>query len=431
MKKQLKLLFCSMLCVLTCTVQVVAQVEKDMNVEPNFECVSKPFRFLYKGELYKDNKKAFLCPNDLPEAITIVDLDNTPISYNVIWTGINPISSTTHTITIPVGSFTAEEINLNAVFTDENNEPYSLRLRIQKPTFNFKDLNTDTYAFDDNQISQYPTYHTTPPGIPWKFLEVGQMDQLKSNASPNASYYAINIEADDANLVIQPPSITSHNHKVDFSYPSLPAGIDYKEINVSGCGGHTEQKLSVGNPIQKTVNFVYLCQSAGDCPPNIDVEDLLAEANEVLNQSGVYLTLGAIHHHTIAHDNNNDGVFGIIDQTTMHNYYTANPTPYFTSDYLIMIVKDLGSTTVNGNTAHRVGRATGIGTFNTLSIDATNINTGSTIAHEIGHACFKLRHPSDRTVPVTSDNRNFMYYTAVGRTNNIRAYQFQNIHQIR
>ena len=69
---------------------------------------------------------------------------------------------------------------------------------------------------------------------------------------------------------------------------------------------------------------------------------------------------------------------------------------------------------------------------------------GFSLAHEIGHAKFWLRHPDndpDHLIPSVlegetspgvgpykyNDMNNFMYHTSVGRVNRIRQYQWKKI----
>jgi len=495
---------------------IEAQIRSPIN-EPeipiNFdECKAKDYKFKAQNNLFNDGDKIRFCPSSLPDTIELVDLMGNPVSFSVMWIGAKVNTANTYSCIIDNTNF-ANGVDIIAEFMDVDGMQ-KLKLKNKgKAAVKLENDGSSLFAYDDNMKMDYPSYNTTPQkGIPWKFLESSKMESIEAKAS--GSYQPIFFQANNNTLSISPANISGKKQVIQLNHPAT-LGDSTSTIDINGCSTDAELKVFVGDAINKTVNFVYLCDSLGNCPPNLDIPKLVKEANEVLNEGGLNITIKDILYDTfrvmttteitdkeveidtfeirmrdstyfdtdtviiengdttqiigdsvtlIISDTIQTTVTQIVKDTVVirdrlsevfaerlasgllsinvqgnlhHRKYLGSP--FFTSDYLVMIAQDLGETVdKNGDKSIRRGRATEIGQINSLALDAQDISDGTTLAHEIGHACFGLSHPKNRN-PSVCDTNNFMFFTKNNpvspcngvRINNIRAYQLFKIHKIR
>ena len=77
-------------------------------------------------------------------------------------------------------------------------------------------------------------------------------------------------------------------------YPIPLIGVSQIQADMYGCNSMIpDLKLIVGSRIDKSVNFVVVCNSPVDCP-NFSINDAynyLNRANDILNRAGVYLNM--------------------------------------------------------------------------------------------------------------------------------------------
>lgn len=190
--------------------------------------------------------------------------------------------------------------------------------------------------------------------------------------------------------------------------PGDPAGLA-GPVTISDCTPlnmfNIQNELSNLNTLSSQVGLNYRVVFSGQVAVNFDVRD----ENGVISdgQERGFLKIGIEH------------IAGDIPDNTVSTYLvedlSTRPNPDPNSDATILVL----------------GEATDFGS-SMLSLDVVDADY-RTWFHEIGHAFGGLHHPDERDNDgpteyfLADDKKNFMYSTRVGRTNNVRRYQFRNI----
>lgn len=159
------------------------------------------------------------------------------------------------------------------------------------------------------------------------------------------------------------------------------------------------------------------------CPMNIDLQQVLNDANYILNKSGVNLNLAQISQLDYSYDFQIDDYnLDASEQRSVHGSYSGgvnNPLPnnlifvFIPAEYI---------------ESGFVGIATAPGGLGSLSIHtkATIVNRGNALAHETGHAKWNLDHPALFGV---TDFNNFMWEDPSQIVDwLVRRYQWNKMH---
>jgi hypothetical protein len=402
------------------------------------------FRIRLLGQIFKHNDRVYICPDLLPQEIEIFHEDGWVVSYPE-WSG---------------ASFSDPLIALTTLLSLDNDFGGKIRctiitdmttievvLQISTEALPVISQDGDNLAYDDNQIKKYEGQYNTQPekGIPWKYLNYGENGIIEAVTKKSKFYYSAFLKSASAYMTITPSTFGSdvfNSIALNFNNRGGLPPANRREVNVFNCDEEEVfLKAYVGDKRTKTVNFLYLCNDYGSgliCPSlnYTTINSLMQDADQVLKQVGVSLTLNNIYNNidlrSYLFGRNPDyiitpakekGTINEDEQRFVQQNLVNNNAPFFDADILVLIAENLSSD--EGETT--IGRALNRGVHPImLAINAKEVRNGGTLAHEIGHALFEFLHPRDRT-PSATDSENFMYYTSSGRKNNIRRYQFDNL----
>lgn len=160
------------------------------------------------------------------------------------------------------------------------------------------------------------------------------------------------------------------------------------------------------------------------CPYSFDVEASMTIVNSTFGKISISATSTGVSLLRFNYDLvSDDGILEVFEYQELYNHRLA--TGDFDDGYHeVYLVRDLPAS-LNTKTLGTSYLDTPTSVINTK--EAVN----STLAHEIGHAKYGFGHPGDlpekRGFNVV-DPSNYMFFTAVGRTMNIRRYQFEKMH---
>jgi len=418
--------------------------EDEVEVEECLDCKPRDYRFKLFGQLFKDGDDAYVCPScALPTPIELVFKDGSSVDFPVNWTGATGSPSSLATLEQALG----EPPFVMASFED-NGESITMTLNLLlDPTVTVN--RNDQFSLDKfgcGECEKYEGYEENSEGvpIPWKYLQTNIENSIEVESK---GYYTLNLKANDQSLMMTPLNMfTQKKQPVTLQKNGANHAID-----VTACHPNDVVfRVLADGPIQKTVNFVYLCRDDGDCVSPRDfiftcgydnpIQCLIFEANEVFKQVGVKLILNEVFENVRLPDGYNydgsNGKLSKLEQTNLHNIFTMDPSyrnQYFNSDYLIFIAHELEPRSSNSNT---LGRATTIGQLNTMSLNSMLVQPGSVLPHEIGHASFGLVHPNKLSPAVNDDSDCLMYHANEDNFANIkevliRYRSFKKIHEIR
>lgn len=334
-------------------------------------------------------------------------------------------------------------------------------------------------------------------GIPWVFLETNMSETMQVKTKPQKGYYAVNnITSTNTNLVSNPVMLSNTPENVILTYNSSAPDTMIKVHGCSSstpelkiftesakiftiqffrlCETDDDVQLvmpgdTVASPNDPIIapgpdgsldrwqqpstwlqgddklwknpsnNLIYVIAGPNliaetpilphdtTCTQNFNITPSMDKLNEIYGKIAVSAASTAISDLYVNFDiREDDDMLDGVEQKVLHKLRIGSDTLKADTTE-VYLVNDLG--TSNSNTVE--GRATKL-LLNSLSIDVNDAKP-PTLAHEVGHAKYGLKHPKDQFNNMTPDPKyqaNFMYYTTTGQISLIRRYQFGIIHKI-
>jgi hypothetical protein len=335
-------------------------------------------------------------------------------------------------------------------------------------------------------------------GIPWNFIETNQSETMQTKAKPKKGHYAVNnITATNPDLVFNPAMLSTSPENVILTYnsgvpdstikvygcsnpvPELKIFADSAKtfaieffrlcetdddaqlvmpgdtvaspndaIIAPGPDGSLDrwQKYSIWlqgddtlwlNPSNQKYYVIAgpnliaetpILPHDTTCAQNFTITLSMDTLNDIYNKIAVNAVSISVTDLYVNFDiRYDDNMLELQEQTQLHKLRTGSDT--LAADTTeVYLVNDLGKS--NGNPI--LGHATDFG-INTLALDVQDAQP-STLAHEVGHGKYALRHPEDQfgaPAPPNNYKTNFMHETSTGRINVVRRYQFGLIHKIK
>jgi hypothetical protein len=236
---------------------------ESINIASITFCKDKDHKFKVEDNFYFEGSKVYVCPRNLPAAVTVVDAlpPNAPITYATAWL-INGIAnpSVNHTVTLNAANFMDDLATLSCTFTDNAGVHHTLELKVRKDVKLKWEDGGGVFAFDENEEIKYPGFET--PITPWVFIPTNGAKTLEAKTKPKKDFYAVkNFTSSNPALNLNPNLLLEAKQDVVLNYNSNMSAL----IDVFGCSDvHPELKVFTQTPKMFTIEVFRLCESNDD-----------------------------------------------------------------------------------------------------------------------------------------------------------------------
>lgn len=378
--------------------------------------------FVINGNKYYDGVVAHLAQKD-EETVVIQAFKHNGQSFpeDAVWEGVpNQVTGGEASLSINEPSSSAQG-QLVKVSYLQGNKLINLAIRVVIIKVTFEASPDQAFGFDKNPKFPvdgdkqfcYPSYETAPPedGLPWKSIQVGSSDKVIAKIEPNDVQNSLKFDLDD-NGSFRQEILESSNSKVILQ---ITASIAPSEGVISvGVGGpnvsiSNNLKIVSYHPIVKNIYIVEVYNGVVDealqvLVPALDV--IKKKINKIYNTGAVSLIVKKLPKiENLGFDINNNGIDVPLGGYSSEMNYIFNQC----QECSVILEDDENAKFLFlVNNPNHVEYGDDIqGRFSYSYIDRISEKFGFifpnaheseqdisfTIAHELGHGLFFLRHP--------------------------------------
>ncbi|GHT19911.1 hypothetical protein AGMMS4957_05280 [Bacteroidia bacterium] len=384
-----------------------------------------------EGHDFYDGETIYLPLSDKPYEIKAYRDSVNLFGEGAVWSsGVNKVDAATVRFT---PNTVSRDINGTGISTVLGND--ALRCKIVVVNAEFGEDNKQKQGFDENdkdKENDYPSFQTTPvAGLPWKSLQVnGMPDIVRVKVLPIGAEKAVKFVSSNSSVQVAsfvPETNNNIWHTLSISATSIGESELIPQIGHFSAEAVQLKIRGLSNQPPKTLAIVTI-HSTNHQSTDISAMMTLDELKDYLNktaynQANIEWDVTQLPADSINYDIDGDGKIDVQgDFPSNEVQIIINKYRYAAYNYILFIVDN-----PNKNIFGKMGMNQKFGVIH-VDRHTSKHQLQNTIAHELGHGAFELKHPfQDATMPSYNrgkDTNNFMdYYDG----DKIRKYQWDII----